>query len=67
MQRRFKRLFNNRPRTEATWEDVKGCFRRHPVKTVFILPVAFLALGVQMALYYVTTPFVAANRGISRL
>jgi hypothetical protein len=65
MQRR--RLCNDRPRTEATWEDVKGCFRKHPVKTALILPVAFIALGFQMVAYYITTPFAAANKAVSNL
>lgn len=58
---------SNRPHTEATWEDIKEVFRRHPVKTVLILPVASVALAMQHLLYLATLPFVVANRCISNI
>ena len=55
----------NRPYTYTTWDDVKRLWRKHPVKTTLILPVATAALGGQMLLYFVTVPFAMANNFLS--
>ena len=65
--RRKSSCFCRRPRTVTTLWDVQRMFHNHPIKTSLALPVAFLALGVQMILYYATIPFVALHYFISKV
>ena len=48
---------SQRPRTEATFDDIRVLFKYHPWKTVLFVPVALLLLGVQNLLYFATIPF----------
>ena len=63
----MKEILKNRPRTETTWRDIKQLFHRHPVKTALVLPVATIALGLQMGLFYITIPVVLLNNVLTSL
>ena len=56
---------NRRPHTTTTWFDIKRMYKKHPIKAAWGVPVAFLLLGCQMILYYMSIPFVALNYAMS--
>lgn len=63
----MKKILMNMPRTETTWWEIKRMFYRHPVKTLLALPIATIALGFQMGLYFLTVPFVLFNNILAKL
>lgn len=64
---KIKTYLSNRPHTTTKMCDIKRMFKKHPVKTTFALPIATVALGGQMILYFVTVPFVAFNNVIGHI